>query len=261
LSDFSLNDWTEVFAVDAEGTKYSPVLCRESDFTKYVVIHGKSVPVLRHGKTLVVGYPGRILSLLTASSLSSEEFFRFTKDIRRNIKYINIDAQHLSGLLNSVNGSASEDDAMKAEQRDRDIHVHMAKGVEGVTRSEPETVLEANSSRSNSPKATPLDLKAQIVGQNQDEVCKLRGWQGHKRTCTCGGRLSNCQIKNWKPHTKKHHQAQVPKTSGPRYHLYLYFCLCMHESIPRKSKTQPCLCPKRSHQPKLTSATNQDKLN
>ncbi len=216
MSEFSLNDWTEVFAVDTEGTKFSPVLCRESDFTKYVVIHGKSVPVLRHGKTLVVGYPGRIISLLSASSLSGEDFFRFTKDIRRNIRYLNIDAEYISGILNTVNGSASEDDVVKAEQRDREIHLHMARGVEGVTRSEQQAVLKANSSHGDQLTATPLELKAQIVGQNQDDVCKLKGWQGHKRTCTCEGRLPNCLIRNWKPHNKKHHQAQVPKTSAPR---------------------------------------------
>jgi hypothetical protein len=211
-----LHYWTEVYAVDSEGSKFSPVLCRESDFTKYVVIHEKFVPVLRYGKTLIVGYPGRILSSLSASSLSGEELFRFTKDLRRNMKYLNIDSQHLSGILNSINGSASEEDAINAEQRDREIHLHMAQGVEGTIRAS-DAIPEASIMPSD---PTPLELKAQIMGklgiQNKNEACKLKGWQGHQRVCTCGGRLSNCKVRNWKPHMKKHHQAQVPKTSGPR---------------------------------------------
>ena len=186
------------------------------NFTKYVLIHEKSVPVLRYGKELIVGYPGRILSLLSASSLSGEELFRFTKDLRRNIKYLNVDSQHISGILSSINGSASEEDAINAEQRDREIHLHMAKGVEGTIRAS-KAIPQASALPSD---PTPLELRAHLMGklgvQNQNEVCKLKGWQGHQRMCTCGGRLPHCKVQNWNPHTKKHHQGQVPKTSGPR---------------------------------------------
>ena len=110
------------FAIDPDGERIGPVFMRaNTDFTMFVKLLDTQLPVLRHGRDLLVGYPMAMIPRIVTSDLSDRDYKQFTCDVRRN-------AHHPGGMENSIRmldvvpAAASAQDAAAAEQKDREEH-------------------------------------------------------------------------------------------------------------------------------------------
>lgn len=116
------------FALDPDGKRHGPVLCRtDSDFTKYVLWAPSpfdrervELPVLRHGDHLILGFFTSIISYINVSELNDLDYRAFCIDVRRNAGRLG--NGNLCMLLDMIDDdkAGTQEDAIAAEQRDRE---------------------------------------------------------------------------------------------------------------------------------------------